>query len=135
MEKVASEIVTKMMSADLISEDEAASYRYGVQILIEKIFSYAIIFSLAIILNRFLEVLLFFISFSVIRKYSGGIHCRHFETCLVASTAVSFSGIGLFPLVEKTILTYQGGGYNVNNNCVFDWRCQQPQHRLERLRI
>jgi hypothetical protein len=39
MEKVASEIVTKMMSADLISEDEAASYRYGVQILIEKIFS------------------------------------------------------------------------------------------------
>ncbi|MBO7449451.1 MAG: accessory gene regulator B family protein [Clostridiales bacterium] len=109
MEKVASEIVTKMMSADLISEDEAASYRYGVQILIEKIFSYAIIFSLAIILNRFLEVLLFFISFSIIRKYSGGIHCRHFETCLIASTLVSFSGIGLFPLVEKSILTYQGG--------------------------
>ena len=131
MEKVASEIVTKMMSVDLISEDEAASYRYGVQILIEKIISYVIIFSLAIIFNRFLEVFLFFISFSIIRKYSGGIHCRHFETCLIASTLVSFSGI--IPFDRKVNFNLSKGGYNVNNNCVFDWRCQQPQHRLERL--
>ena len=109
MERVASGIVTRMITADLIDRNEAASYRYGIQILLEKLISYVVIFGLAIILNSFLEVLLFFISFSVIRKYSGGIHCRHFETCLVASTAVSFSGIALFPLVEKSILTYQGG--------------------------
>lgn len=135
MERVASGIVTRMITADLIDRNEAASYRYGIQILLEKLISYVVIFGLAIILNSFLEVLLFFISFSVIRKYSGGIHCRHFETCLVASTAVSFSGIALFPLVEKSILTYQGGGDNVNNNCIFNWHCQQPQYRLERLRI
>ena len=108
MERVASGIVNKMMLAELIDDNEAASYKYGVQILLEKLISYAVIFGLALILNRFLEVLLFFISFSIIRKYSGGIHCRHFETCLIASTVVSFSGIALFSIAEMLNLAYQG---------------------------
>ena len=98
-----------MMMANLISEKDTEEYIYGVQILLEKIISYSIIFLLALILNRLLEVFLFVISFSLIRKYSGGIHCKRFETCLIASAAVSFSGIALFPLVENYILLYQGG--------------------------
>ena len=146
MERVASGIVTRMITADLIDRNEAASYRYGIQILLEKLISYVVIFGLAIILNSFLEVLLFFISFSVIRKYSGGIHCRHFETCLVASTAVSFSGIALFPLVEKSILTYQGGAImsiiivfliGAVNNPNIDWsNCEYRKvRRLSRLTV
>lgn len=98
-----------MMMANLISEKDAEEYIYGVQILLEKIISYSIIFLLALILNRLLEVFLFVLSFSLIRKYSGGIHCKRFETCLIASAAVSISGIALFPLVENRILLYQGG--------------------------
>ena len=109
MDQVASKIVARMMMANLISEKDAEEYIYGVQILLEKIISYSIIFLLALILNRLLEVFLFVISFSLIRKYSGGIHCKRFETCLIASAAVSFSGIALFPLVENCILLYQGG--------------------------
>lgn len=135
MEQVAARIVEKMVLENVISEDDSAEYKYGIQILIEKIISYAIILGLALILNRFLEVLLFVLSFSFIRKYSGGIHCKGFADCLIISTAVSFSGVVLFPLVEKVFLTYQGGGDNVNDNCYFNWRDQQPQHRLERLRI
>lgn len=146
MERVASGIVTRMITADLIDRNEAASYRYGIQFLLEKLISYVVIFGLAIILNSFLEVLLFFISFSVIRKYSGGIHCRHFETCLVASTAVSFSGIALFPLVEKSILTYQGGAImsiiivfliGAVNNPNIDWSdCEYRKvRRLSRLTV
>lgn len=135
MDQVASKIVARMMMANLISEKDAEEYIYGVQILLEKIISYSIIFLLALILNRLLEVFLFVISFSLIRKYSGGIHCKRFETCLIASAAVSFSGIALFPLVENHILLYQGGADNVNNNC-YNYRChQQPQHRLEYLRV
>lgn len=80
MERVASGIVTKMMSAELIDDNEAASYKYGVQILLEKLISYAVIFGLALILNRFLEVLLFFISFQLsentVVEYIAGI-LRH----------------------------------------------------------
>ena len=74
MDQVASKIVARMMMANLISEKDAEEYIYGVQILLEKIISYSIIFLLALILNRLLEVFLFVISFSLIRKYSGGIH-------------------------------------------------------------
>lgn len=67
------------------------------------------IMSFAILLNHVLEIALFVVSFSLIRKYSGGIHCQGFGTCLIASTAVSLSVVVALPLVEKSILTYQGG--------------------------
>ena len=131
MEQATSVIVSKMLSADLISENEIELYNYGVQVLLEKTISYAILFGLAWILHCLLEVALFFVSFSIIRKYSGGVHCKRFVSCLFLSTAISFSGIALYPFVKNNFLLYQGGGYNVNNNCNFDWRYQQPQHRME----
>ncbi len=124
-----------MVKASVILEDESEMYVYGIQILIERVFAFALIFGLAVIMHRFLEVLLFITSFSIVRKYSGGIHCKRFIDCLMASVAVSFSGVVLFPFIEKVFLTYQGGGDNVNDNCYFNWRDQQPRHRLERLRI
>lgn len=135
MEQVATKIVTKLVSADLISEDESDLYNYGVQVILEKAISYAMIFAVAMIIHRLVEILLFFVSFSTIRKYSGGIHCKTFKSCLVISALVSFSGVMLLPLIEKQILTYQGGGDNVNDNCDYNWLCQQPQYRLERLRV
>ena len=36
MEQVATKIVTKLVSADLISEDESDLYNYGVQVILEK---------------------------------------------------------------------------------------------------
>lgn len=135
MGQAASVIVSKMLSADLISENETELYNYGVQVLLEKIISYVILFGLALFLHSLTEIALFFVSFSIIRKYSGGVHCRRFGSCLLISTIVSFSGIVFFPLAERMLLTYQGGGYNVNNNCDYNWRCQQPQYRMEWLRI
>ncbi|MBO4907743.1 MAG: accessory gene regulator B family protein [Lachnospiraceae bacterium] len=131
MEQVASAIVSKMLSADLISENETEQYNYGVQVLLEKLISYAILFGLAWLLHCLVEVGLFFVSFSIIRKYSGGIHCKRFESCLLISTVISFSGVALFPLVKNNLLLYQGGGCDVNSNRDYNWRYQQPQHRME----
>ena len=135
MERIASRIVSRMLLADLISDRETDEYAYEIQVLLEKVVSYVVIFGLAILFNRLLEIALFTISFSLIRKYSGGIHCRSFGTCLVASIAVSFSSVIMFPLFAAIYPTYQGGGDSVNDNCHFDRFCQQPQYRLERLRI
>ena len=109
MEQVATKIVTKMVSADLISEGESDLYNYGVQVILEKVISYAIIFVLAMIMHKFLEILLFFVSFSILRKYSGGIHCKTFKSCLIISALVSFSGMMLLPTIEHNKLLYQGG--------------------------
>ena len=109
MGQAASVIVSKMLSADLISENETELYNYGVQVLLEKIISYVILFGLALFLHSLTEIALFFVSFSIIRKYSGGVHCRRVGSCLLISTIVSFSGIVFFPLAERMLLTYQGG--------------------------
>lgn len=109
MERIASRIVSRMLLADLISDRETDEYAYEIQVLLEKVVSYVVIFGLAILFNRLLEIALFTISFSLIRKYSGGIHCRSFGTCLVASIAVSFSSVIMFPLFAEIYPTYQGG--------------------------
>ena len=131
MEQVASAIVSKMLSADLISENETEQYNYSVQVLLEKLISYAILFGLAWLLHCLVEVVLFFVSFSIIRKYSGGIHCKRFGSCLLISTVISFSGIVLFPIIKDNLLLYHGGGCDVNSNRDYNWRYQQPQHRME----
>ncbi len=135
MERVASRIVSRMLLANLISDKESDEYTYDVQVLLEKIISYVMILGLAIVFNRLLEIALFTASFSLLRKFSGGIHCKRFETCLIASLIVSYSSILIFPFVRDNYSIYQGGGDNINDNCYFDWLCQQPKYRLELSRI
>lgn len=99
----------KNEDADLISEDEIEIYRYGVLVVLERSMSYALIFVLALILHCVLEIALFLSSFSILRKFCGGIHCDRFESCLVASLLVSFSSIGVWQVFKNKILLYQGG--------------------------
>lgn len=109
MERVASRIVSRMILANLITDGESDEYIYEIQVLLEKIISYAVLFVLAIVFKRVLEIVLFTVSFSFLRKFSGGIHCQNFETCLLASLIVAFSSISVFSLLKDIYLLYQGG--------------------------
>ena len=109
MERISSMIVGRMVLADLIDDSEVDLYHYGVQVLLEKSISYALILYLAITTHCFIQVLVFIIAFSLIRKYSGGIHCERYGTCLIASLSVSFSGVLIYPFIEKIYPIYQGG--------------------------
>ena len=144
MEYVSNRIVSRMISADLISEEEAKAYSYGIQFLLEKIISYVIIFVLAIVINRLIEILIFIVSFSLLRKYSGGIHCSRFGTCLVASTLVSLSGPVIFMLADRFYPIYQGGGImsiiiviiigSINNPNI-DWSAYEYKRAKIRARL
>lgn len=109
MERFVSKIVSRMLLANLITDGESDEYTYEIQVLLEKIISYAVIFGLAIVFKRVLEIALFTVSFSFLRKFSGGIHCKRFETCLLASIIVSFSSILIFPIAKEVYPIYQGG--------------------------
>lgn len=107
MEQIAGKIVVRMKETKMISEDESEKYIYGVQVVLEKIISYSLIFGLAILLHHFSEVFLFFCSLSALRKYAGGIHCRKYSSCLIASMLVTLSSIAIFPIVERSYPIYQ----------------------------
>lgn len=109
MERFANNIVAKMKTADLISEDEIEIYRYGVLVVLERSMSYALIFVLALILHCVLEIALFLSSFSILRKFSGGIHCRSYGLCLITSILVSFSSLIMFSVACHNYSLYQEG--------------------------
>lgn len=144
MEHVTSRIVNRMISAELISESEADYYNYGVQILIEKLVSYSVTFGLAVLIHHFWEILLFIVSFSALRKYTGGIHCKRFKTCMLVSTIVSISGVIVFNLAKLNYLLYQGGAMmsiiivaligSVNNPYI-DWSDYEYRNAKRRARL
>ncbi|MBR5387589.1 MAG: accessory gene regulator B family protein [Eubacterium sp.] len=109
MEYLSSLLISRMIIADVISRDEAEQYKYDVQVLFERIISYSIIIVLALLFDVLWKVLLFFISFSLLRTFAGGYHCKSYLGCLVLSSFVSLSGCFIYPLICKSYLTYQGG--------------------------
>lgn len=108
MEHISVRLVERMINADVISENESDEYRYRIQVILEKIVSYSLILGLALALRKLPETLLFIVSLSLIRKYSGGIHCEKYTNCLIISTAVSISGCYLFPAICHFYSLYQG---------------------------
>ena len=108
MEQLSARIVSKMIDADVITYDDKEVYIYNVQVVLEKTISYLILLITALIIGKPFEICLFFISFSVLRKYSGGIHCSSFLKCLCVSTVVILSSVMLCPYVSEVYPIYQG---------------------------
>lgn len=131
MEALSAKIVSRMVMEEIITGDEVAIYLYSIQLMLERMVSYAIIGGLAILLRSFLPILIFSLSFSLIRTFSGGYHCNRFSTCLVLSMLVALSVRLVFPLVDMFYAIYQGGGDNVNINCHLNWFDKQLKYRLE----
>lgn len=109
MEALSAKIVSRMVMEEIITGDEVAIYLYSIQLMLERMVSYAIIGGLAILLRSFLPILIFSLSFSLIRTFSGGYHCNRFSTCLVLSMLVALSVRLVFPLVDMFYAIYQGG--------------------------
>lgn len=90
MEALVRRIVNRMSYLELINEQEKEYCQYFLELTLEKIFALGMIFIMAFCMNRVLEMLLFFVTFSSIRKYAGGYHCRTFYGCFLLSVGVCF---------------------------------------------
>ena len=78
MEALARRIVDRMSYFKLIGEEEKEECRYYLELTLEKIIALGVIFIMAFLMDRVLEMFLFFLTFSSIRKYAGGYHSRTF---------------------------------------------------------
>lgn len=146
MDQVSAKIVDRMIVGEVISSSEADTYRYSIQLFLERLISYVVIFGLALVFNCFLATFIFFVAFSSLRTFSGGIHCNSFHSCLVLSSIISLSGSFLFPLIAKIYPVYQGGVImsmiivimigSINNRNI-DWSKQEYQKakNLSRLTV
>lgn len=86
---LASKTVHMLYKSSVLSEDEIELYKYGFYVL----FSYLFYFLLSLFLGAFfqllLEGILFFILFTLIRVYAGGVHASKENSCILF-TSLSF---------------------------------------------
>ncbi|MDO4422264.1 MAG: accessory gene regulator B family protein [Eubacteriales bacterium] len=109
MEYLSLLLADRMIKCQVIEEDDKKYYAYSIQLLFEKITGILLISVFALIFKSFAEIILFLITFSLIRIHSDGIHCKTSIGCLISSVLVSLSTIPVSSVVMKSPVICQGG--------------------------
>lgn len=77
-----------MADNNVIEQDEIDIYRFGVQLLSETVFSFAIFLIIAAFFGSIVEFIIFITAFALLRQYAGGFHADKFISCLLISCCV-----------------------------------------------
>lgn len=109
MEYLSLLLADRMIKCQVIEEDDKKYYAYSIQLLLEKITGILLISGFALIFKSFAEIILFLITFSLIRIHSDGIHCKTSIGCLISSVLVSLSTIPVSSVLMKSPVICQGG--------------------------
>lgn len=83
---LSSSISEKLCSANVISRDEQELYSYGFFLLLSRGIFFAVAAVFGILFETFWESILFYILFSTLRGYAGGIHASRESVCMVSTT-------------------------------------------------
>ncbi len=99
-----------MIERRMISEEERELYLYGIQLLSEKLLGLCSILLICILTGRVLQGGVFYISYSLMRKYAGGYHAGKFITCYLSSCLIVFLCVMLsflpFAQISSLVLVF-----------------------------
>ncbi len=95
-----------MIERRMISEDEKELYLYGIQLLSEKLLGLCSILLICVFTGRLLQGAVFYMAYSLLRKYAGGYHAGRFITCYISSCLTVFICVMLsfLPFAQITSL-------------------------------
>lgn len=92
MEKVSHVLTDYLVNKGKIELDKSCIYQYGFQIGLEVSLNTLISILIAVFFHMEWEALIFFIVFTVLRSYAGGLHMATYLGCLICS-CMSFIGL------------------------------------------
>lgn len=95
MERISNSLTLYLVNSDIINREDFEIYKYGFLSGFELLLYITINLFIAVYNQWIPELILFFGIFMPIRSYSGGIHLKHYSTCLVLSVLI-FVGVVLF---------------------------------------
>lgn len=124
-------LVSRMVNTGVINEEERAIYTYNLQVIIESLVGHAILLIIAALCGHFLDIFIFLLSFDLLRRSSGGFHCKTNTGCIVLSSLVCIITVVFQRFIETILLYYQGGGDSINDIYIFDRRNKSPQYGLD----
>lgn len=85
-----------LVNSGVVEEDEMELYSYGCSLLIKKIIHTTLILTIGVVTNQFLSMLIFLLTYIVIREYSGGYHAKTELGCYICTISVTVSVEVLF---------------------------------------
>lgn len=139
MEIVVERLVDKMLQEKMISTEDKKWYIYSLQLIIEKIVSYSTILLLAMIFGFFFQTIGFLLVFSVIRKYSGGFHFKHFWSCYLFSIGTYLAFVlvyqnyqfefSIIPMIISSLACLGIFGIGAVNNRVYHWSMKEEREK------
>lgn len=106
IEKRVAKVCIEMVRADVIDKREYFIYKYNLQLIIERAITLLPIIVASIVMHRIIEMTVFLIAFALLRKYSGGYHCKSFIGCFVMSNISCLATIPIASLLENNYMVF-----------------------------
>lgn len=99
MKKITDKIILAMKNKNISFDEEVVEF--GLEIILMKIIFAAVTVLIGILMNCFLESIIYAVSFSLLRQYGGGYHADSERKCFVLSVLMLFSGIFIIKISES----------------------------------
>lgn len=93
IQKLSRKVVTTLVTAShqTIDDEQQEVYLYGMECFLNTGITVFLLFIWGVFLDTLLETIIWIISFSLLRKYSGGYHAHSQLSCIVSSTLLGIS--------------------------------------------
>ena len=86
-------ILDLMVTKGYISKENEDLYLYAMKISVQGVINMFALFVIGLLLGMLKESIFMFLSFFVLRKFSGGLHADKYITCLISSLFISIVGL------------------------------------------
>lgn len=83
--KISNKITCSLVKAGAVPSEDEALYEYGIRVGILMVINVATALLIGLFLGMFWQTVVFFISYSPVRSYSGGYHARSSFACYILS--------------------------------------------------
>lgn len=88
LEKVSKSITNSLRKKGIVLDEFADVYQYGFELLLSFLISTGLVIIAGIIVNRFIETLIFLIVFISLRSFTGGFHAMKYWICTASTFGV-----------------------------------------------
>lgn len=100
MDRLIDKIIIEMKTSNSLTDDEEI-VRIGLELMISKLFFSVIIAIIGVMMNCFIESILFTMSFSLLREYGGGYHAETRKKCFVLSILTLIAALSIIKIAES----------------------------------
>lgn len=81
----AKDISLMLIANKIITFENREAYSYGIELFLFKTSLYIIVAVIALITNTLIPSAVFVVSYTLLRQYNGGYHCKTAEICMIVS--------------------------------------------------